>query len=509
MLHAITIFFASVLFTSLFLGCSDEVKESKKREGKHSELNLRIESFAIVLSPLKIADIESLSVASLLYSPLVAVDDNGTVEGRLAKEWKQIDSTTYQFRLHEGLTFTNGKPIKADEVIASLTKAMQPDSPWSWALATIDHEQGENGKAVIPIGLIKEDNYTVTIKLTKPTDWLLSALDSPAGWIFPVTESEKQYGVLPGSGPYKLGEVKADFRIELLARTDDHPLKPQYSRVYFKYIPDEMAAAGQFKRGELDILSLTSPELVKQLVSQEAIPPKLNTDGQLIKSSSQRIQVAIVNTTALMNKGFTDFEVNQFIQQLNHKVDRKRIVSIGGEILSSPLYSVFLPTSSSFRPNKKIFQEWIPMKNFELSVITEGNRYNDQISSILSDTEITGVRFSYKSMEKGVLIQNLVKKEYDIAVILIDANIKSPTFWAAFFTPGNAFTIFGTPIDGLKDVDLFTKEGVLLAGDLISEYGNWVPLTQENRIVATQPGISGLRLTTSGQLRFEKVKKDI
>ncbi len=89
-------------------------------------VTLPLRAFALNLDPATMADTESRKVATALYTGLIAVDQDGTVHPRLASRWQRRDDRTWAFTLAPGISFSNGKPVTADAVVASLCAAMQP-----------------------------------------------------------------------------------------------------------------------------------------------------------------------------------------------------------------------------------------------------------------------------------------------------------------------------------------------------------------------------------------------
>jgi len=473
-----------------------------------NSINLRLESFAINLSPLKISDTESMQVASLLYSPLVAVNADGIIEPRIAKKWRQVDEKTWEFELKSDITFSDGKPLKANDVISSLTKAMQPTSPWAWALTNIMHENDKDNKIVKCSGLQELNEYTIRIILTKPDPLLLHKLDSPPGWIIPNNSTEGEYGILPGTGPYTVAKVTPDVSILLSARTKGSVSIPKAKNIAFNFIADESQAAKMFASGSLDAINIGTPKLLEQLTIKKDKSIVLKNEGALINIPSERIRLIIVNEQKLKEKKFSDENISTFMKSINFYVNRNEIVVLGNGILSEPLKTAFPPANnSSTIINPPSETEVAKLPHIKLTVLTESDPYSDLIASVISKTKINNVEFSYKGMEKGLLIKSLVTKDYEIVSILLDANLKVPAYWTSFFLEESPFVVFGKPIPELANIDLNTNEGITKAGELISMNGNWIGLVKERRIFAMQKGVSDIRFTLSGQPRYENIKK--
>src|SRR5687767_1237750 len=87
-----------------------------------------------------------------LYEPLLLRDYTGKIHPTLAVSWKVTeDPAVWEFKLRQGVTFHNGSPFNADDVVFSLDRARQPTADMKGLLTSID-------------SVSKVDDYTVHIK---------------------------------------------------------------------------------------------------------------------------------------------------------------------------------------------------------------------------------------------------------------------------------------------------------------------------------------------------------
>jgi len=92
-----------------------------------------------------------------IHQGLVRLNFNTSqVEPCLAASWEQPDPTTYVYHLRQGVTFHNGDPFTADDVVYSVLRAKKV----SWGVYGLSNFKSIRAR----------DKYTVEIKLTKP-DW--------------------------------------------------------------------------------------------------------------------------------------------------------------------------------------------------------------------------------------------------------------------------------------------------------------------------------------------------
>lgn len=464
---------------------------------------LRLQSFALSLHPLKMADVESRQVASLIYAGLVVQDQSGTIHPMLASSWTH-KGNEWDFVLKSDVTFSNGTPVTTADVAASLCAAMQPASSWAWALLSIAHTESQDGKSRECTGIIPDSNR-IKIVETKPVPWLLDALSGPAGWILPANNTQEQaYGVMPGAGPFIIKEVVPDTKVVLEARPSGSPVTPGVKIVQFDYLPDDSVAAQRYAEGKLHVLDLTSPRLVELLMDQGS--KKLKYPGDIVQKPWDRIRVVIVNEKSLSGKGFTTDQMRDFIDAFSATVDRGKLaeLSLG---TGDPLKAPFPPASGVTEATRLRLPESLNLPQTQLSIITESDPYSDLIAATLPK-KIGKVTLDYKGVEKGILLSSLFKGEFDVISMLIEATAHSPEFWKAFFTPGNPFSVAGKPLAALERIDVSTESGVAQAGQAIVEQGNWIPLLQEKRLQAIAPGVSDISYSPSGQTNFAFIKKN-
>lgn len=469
-------------------------------EPTESTIHLRLPSFALNLHPLKMADVESRRVATLMYAGLVAQDQDGKIHPVLAKKWTHSENE-WEFELHADVTFSNGAPVKAKDVVSSLCAAMQPTSPWAWALSSIKHEVKPDG-GIECSGLTAVAADRVQIQEDRSAPWLLDALSGPAGWVLPSSvEKEAAYGVMPGAGPYKIREIVPDVKVVLEARRNGSPIEPGADVVQFEFLPDDAIAAGRFAAGKLHVLNLVTPQLLKSTTEGEL--PKLRYPGTLHQTKWDRVRVAIINEKALSAKGMDESEVRAFIKAFSNAIDRQKIADMSGGI-GEPIKLAFLPEQSlAVQSENSVAEANFPKNN--LVIITEPDPYSDLIASSLPK-KVGNISIDYKGVEKGILINSLIKGEYDIASMLIEAPVHSPEFWKSFFTPGSPFVAFGKPIAGLEMIDTRIPSGVKQAATAIAEESNWAGVVREKRFQAVAPGVSGILFTPSGQENYLFIK---
>ena len=72
---------------------------------------------------------EGIIVSRLVWDGLLYRDpETNEYEGNLATDWEFVDGTTMDFTLREGVSFHNGEPFDADDVVYTLNWVANPDN---------------------------------------------------------------------------------------------------------------------------------------------------------------------------------------------------------------------------------------------------------------------------------------------------------------------------------------------------------------------------------------------
>lgn len=213
-------------------------------------------------------DTTSWTAMYLVFETLLDYDDDMELYGRLAESW-EVEENVWTFQLRRGVKFHNGREMKAEDVVASWSRLLDPrvGSP---AADFFDIIKGGrdvlDGKAERPHGLQAVGPYTVRVELEHPDATFANYVAMNFGAVYPVEEVEKRGARWPyapvGTGPFavqhwSLGEKTVFVRHE---EYWDPKLPYLDSIVHIAHVPREL----QFLRMEADELHqvnrITSPD---------------------------------------------------------------------------------------------------------------------------------------------------------------------------------------------------------------------------------------------------------
>jgi len=124
------------------------------------------------LDPALSTDVQSGEMVAILYDNLVQFDVDAQLQPGLATRWEpDPGGRRYTFHLRSGATFHDGKPIGAKEVLASVLRALAPDSKGGrqWPLLPIKGARAyAAGEAKGVEGIAVPDDSTIVFTLEEP-----------------------------------------------------------------------------------------------------------------------------------------------------------------------------------------------------------------------------------------------------------------------------------------------------------------------------------------------------
>ena len=193
---------------------------------------------------------EGIIVGRLIWDSLLFKDPE-TLEFKplLAKSFTFVDETTMEFDLREGVTFHNGEPFDADDVVHTLTWVSDP------ANGVLTQRNVDWIAGVEKLG-----RYKVRLKMKKPTPIALEFLAGPL-LIYPneyyAEVGPDGMGKAPvGTGPYRLLEFKPGEVVTFTRNEDyfaDSPKgQPEIDRIVQRTIPDQNTRSAEMLSGRLD-----------------------------------------------------------------------------------------------------------------------------------------------------------------------------------------------------------------------------------------------------------------
>jgi peptide/nickel transport system substrate-binding protein len=280
-----------------------------------------------------------------MYEPLLQRDMEAQIIPALATEWAPLDDdpTVWEFKLRQGVTFHDGAPFTAADVVFSLNRAMHTDSGMKTLLASVEE-------------VTKVDDHTVHIRTEGPNPLLPSNLTNMfimnEAWAIEhgvekpqnFAAGEENYAVrnTNGTGAFKLVSREPDSRTVLEAYEDywgrgEFPL--EVTEMIFTPIQSASTRVAALLSGEVDLI-LDVPVQDLERVG--------GTDGLDVRTAPQNRTIFFGMNVADDTLEHADADGNPFAdlkvrQALNMVLDREAIQQVVMRGQSAPTGVIMPP----------------------------------------------------------------------------------------------------------------------------------------------------------------------
>jgi peptide/nickel transport system substrate-binding protein len=244
----------------------------------------------------------------------------------LATSWRYVDDTTLEFTLRPGVTFHDGSPFTADDVVYTVQ------------VATTDKQVAVPSNYGFIAGAERVDDLHVRIKLKNvfpaALDYIAMVLP-----ILPKAYRERvgaEYGQRPvGTGPYRITNVDGVSSISLERNESyfDGPKgKPAIKRLLIREVADTTEELAMIQGGQADWIWQFSPGDLDTLGRRP--------DLQVMRQESMRVSYMDMDAAGRTGAGnpLTDEKVRRAIMMAVDREAMSRRFMPGGRALDAPCY---------------------------------------------------------------------------------------------------------------------------------------------------------------------------
>ncbi|MDX2225171.1 MAG: ABC transporter substrate-binding protein [Rhodospirillaceae bacterium] len=243
-----------------------------------------------------------------LFDPLVAPTDTGDLAPALAERWSVEEPTRWRFHIRRGIQFSNGEPLDADAVAATIRWLIGPEG-----------RRLVVGSEVAGIASVEVvDPFTVDIRTAAP-DAILPKRLTPVAIVAPRAWAElgpDGFAQTPvGTGPFQLQSWTAGGRITLVAAPTSWR-KPKLDRITFVVTSDPVARIQSLMSGQIDVAVALGPENVAELEGR---------DFTIISSPTPQVYSIAFNAIGRPQSIIADVRVRQAI---NYAVNKDAITEV-------------------------------------------------------------------------------------------------------------------------------------------------------------------------------------
>lgn len=468
---------------------------SAQTTGSVDNLRISMQALPPQLDPQTDAWIVMARVYSMMFDSLIAHDwaNGGVLVPALATDWEQVDDTTIDFTLRDGVVFQDGTPMTANDVKFTLNRALAGDSKL--------YVTGQ-----FPIAeIVVQDELHLTIKTDGPRGDFLEKLASTMGSIVPeayfneVGYAEFQKKPL-GTGPYRITEYVPDQHLLFDVNEQYWGGVSAAKQVTLTGIPEVSTRVAALLNDEVDLIMDLPPDQVETVT---------NAGGFAVSD------VSPAHCNVFQIVGIPPTDKKEIRQALNLGFDRQAIVEqlLNGHgvwptgILSvlDPLYTERPPLP--YDPDKaKALMESVGYAGEEIKLAFDTPNYypleQEWTSAIVGMWNEIGLNVTMTpvSVDERVLITpdsgwNLFTSGASATNDVLALTYGSPTGYiqTEFNTaPAGTFDELNATVAELeRSVDLAKRtELAKQAYDFLEDYVMAITLFTINRISAAKPGIT-------------------
>lgn len=259
-----------------------------------------------------------------IYEPLIRRDRNLAIEPALAASWDRPDALTWRFHLRQNVTFHEGQPFTADDVIFSYERANAPGSQARGYFASVDRMQKVDDLTVdivtkVPDPILLDE---LSLWLIMPKDW---SIEHHAERAIDLTAPGENWATrhTDGTGPFILVTREPDRRTILRNNPAwwDKPVH-NLTEVEFDVIGDPATRVAALLSGQVDMIYTVPPQDVRRLEQAPGLKILERSDLRTIFFGFDSNRDELLKSDV---KGRNPFKDRRVRQAFNMAIDTKLI----------------------------------------------------------------------------------------------------------------------------------------------------------------------------------------
>ena len=445
------------------------------------------------LDPALLYTVDGACLAVNSFAGLYTHAADGTLQPELATGYTvSDDGLTYTFTLREGLTWSDGEPLTAEDFVYSWQRAADPanGAVYSYLYSIIAGYGTDAGLAVSA----SEDGLSFTVELAAPCPYMLDLAAFPAFYPVPQHCVEAAEGYLnedgslldPGAWATEAGFVTSG-AYTLESWTHDESMvyvkNPNYwnaqsvtmERLEFMLSADDATIYAAYRAGDLDFIDT---------VPADEMPALLESgDPEFYVADNLGTYFLCFNVNSPMFEGMTDAQAANVRKAISMLIDRTWISETVR--LTEPPANTFVPAAMSdgnggiFRQNDDAytypdaedvgymsltsdvegaialleeagytFEGGVLSAETPLSfeyLVNPGTQHEGVAQLIQEDLAVVGIEMAIRSVEWNVLPGEMMAGNFDVGRLGMNADFNDPICFLEMFTTasGNNFCQLG------------------------------------------------------------------
>ncbi|HZH46258.1 MAG TPA: ABC transporter substrate-binding protein [Roseococcus sp.] len=252
-----------------------------------------------------------------IYEPLIRRDRNLGLEPALATSWEQVNPTTWRFKLREGVKFSDGSPLTAEDVLFSIARARGPGSNVGSFFASVADVR-------------RVDDFTIEMVTRQPDPILPNNLTSfgvmskawlernNAARVADLTAREENFATrnAMGTGPFMLSSREPDRRTVLVPNPNwwdraEHNL----TRVEFNVIANDATRVAALLSGEVDMVYTVPPQDMERITRTQGLRIVQGPELRTIYLGMDQMRPQLLKSDVQGRNPFQDVRVRRAVMQ--------------------------------------------------------------------------------------------------------------------------------------------------------------------------------------------------
>lgn len=358
------------------------------------------------LDPIKTVFASDIISQGMMFARLLKANADGSEVGPgLAESWEiSADGLTYTFLLRDGLKFSDGSPLTAEDVAFSFNRMrFQKDTVYAAPFQPLTKIEAVDARSV-KMTLDRPFPPFLTLCEIWNTGIVSKAAVGAVG--------DEEFGRNPAvtSGPFKFVEWRAGDRV-IMARNENYYLAgmPKLDGIEFIFVPDNNTGIAMVQAGELEV-SMGVPF---------ARMKELEAAGVTVVS-----EASSATYDMLINHEAEPFNSLQFRQAVSFGIDRQVINDAVTAGFGTAATSIFSPSLHFFNKDLPVIardvekakallaESGVASPSFEL--ITNAGTVDEEKAAVLIQAQLAeiGIAVTISSIDPGQVWTQLIDGQY-------------------------------------------------------------------------------------------------
>ncbi|HJA35520.1 MAG TPA: ABC transporter substrate-binding protein [Firmicutes bacterium] len=501
--HSLGILLTLTLLVGLFAGCSQGDTPSNSGTSANDRDSIVIATLGETPSvhPYDHNATAGSYMNLLTYDTLFHNDVNQNPQPHLVESYENIDDSTWQFTLKQGVLFHNGEEMKAQDVEASIEWAM------TFAEVMPSHEK--------MLGIDVVDDYTFTLHTDGPYALLITNLASHGNAILPksLIDQGHDFGEEPiGSGPYKLVEWNRGDSLVFEANEDYFNGAPAIKSMTWRIIPEGSGRTIALEAGEVDVV-----------IEVESM------DYERLKET-EGITVAEYDSTSItwlyLNNEVPGLDNQNVRHAINSAINKESVVEVALNGLGTPAIGQLPSNLAGYseenadaydveRAREFLAASGVDPSTLSFPIITSNDTRRRAGEVIQANLQEIGINVELESMDLATYLSATSEGDYTAAIggwtsnVLLDCLIG--VYHSSGINASNKTRISDPELDALIDeagvtLDEEERNAILeQACARANELCPAAPLFLETGLRAYNSDLKGVEVSQSGTIYFDRV----